>query len=112
MSDTPKQSPKPFTHKVSKKRVGVFEINENSICDAEGDILIAENYVPNYDCDCEGDFISLAPGDWHLFAAAPEMLAVLQGIHDMLIHDVSYEGRMSMRSILQAAIAKAEGRQE
>jgi hypothetical protein len=46
-----------------------------------------------------------------LIAAAPEMLNVLKGIHEMLIHDVSFEGRSSMRSILQAAIAKAEGRQ-
>jgi len=49
--------------------------------------------------------------DAQLIIAAPEMLNVLKGIHDMLIHDVSFEGRKSMRSILHRAIAKAEGRQ-
>jgi hypothetical protein len=115
MSDTPKQSPRPFTHKVSKKRVGVFEIDDNSICDAKGNIMIAENYDSHY--DCHGDFISLAPGDWHLFATAPEMLealkmlyALVQGECPSLLSDDS-GGDVRCAMMVESAIAKAEGRQ-
>ncbi len=113
MNDTPKQSPRPFTHKVSKKRVGVFEIDENSICDAKGDILIAENYVPNYHCDCEGYVISLAPGDWHLFAAAPEMLEALKALaqHVESCHCIDPSEETYAWALAKAVIAKAEGEQ-
>ncbi len=110
MNDTPKQSPRPFTHKVSKKRVGVFEIDENSICDAKGNILIAENYVPNYHCDCEGYVISLAPSDWHLFAAAPEMLEVLKKTKQVLESGQVWD-RTEGIMMIDEVVAKVEGRQ-
>jgi hypothetical protein len=109
MNDTPKQSPGPFTHKVSKKRVGVFEIDESSICDAKGDVLIAENYVSHY--DCEGDFISLAPGDWHLFTAAPEMLEVLKKTKQVLESGQVWD-RTEGIMMIDEVVAKAEGRQQ
>jgi hypothetical protein len=101
MSDTPKHTPGPL---IVRKLPYPFDrqfdiVSDYEITDGEVDL---DRYVA-----FSGYFGSHGP---NMYAAAPEMLAVLQGIHDMLIHDVSYEGRMSMRSILRAAIAKAEGR--
>jgi hypothetical protein len=110
MNDTPKQSPRPFAHKVSKRRLGKFEIDDNSISDAKGNILIAENHVSHY--DCKGDFISLATGDWHLFAAAPEMLEVLHELDECAVYWSEYDVPLGIHDRIKAAIAKAEGRQE
>jgi hypothetical protein len=107
MSDTPKHSPGPFTHKGSKKKVGKFgyEIEENSLRDSYGCLLLRETYGPSYTED-NTDRVSLAPGDWHLFAAAPEMLEALKDCRD-LIENMPVEELLMQ---VEAAIAKAEGR--
>ncbi len=115
MSDTPKHSPGPFTHKGSKEKVGEFgyEIEENSLRDSYGCLLLRETYGPSYTED-NTDRVSLAPGDWYLFAAAPEMLEalkdclwVIRGRVNAGI-DTSVDGEAIRKA--QAAIAKAEGR--
>jgi hypothetical protein len=113
MSDTPKHSPGPFTHKVSTKRFGKTVITVNTICDAHDHILISESFSSSWDCE-DGQGTDLATCDWHLFAAAPEMLEALKRI---LPSAIAYEmdnsdqfdedGRIAFA---EAAIAKAEGR--
>jgi len=113
MSDTPELSPGPFTYKASTKRFGKTETRENTICDANGYTLISEWYSSWWDAENTQE-VDLAPGDWHLFAAAPEMLEALKRILPSAIayemdNSDSYDSDGNI-AFAEAAIAKAEGR--
>jgi hypothetical protein len=107
MSDTPKHSPSPFkydTIESNDENAYTYDV----VLDANGDHLIGS-------CrEIYNDLIVFNDADWHLFAAAPEMLEALKALCDLKrdcpceIADEEYNawGRA------QAAIAKAEGRQE
>lgn len=104
MSDTPKHSPGPFELRGPDGPMSW----DKAIFDADGGELLA--YIPR-----GYDRVSLRDGDWHLFAAAPEMLQALEAI-DMALAmgyppaEVLQEGS-AIRNAMKAAIAKAEGRQ-
>ena len=112
--DTPKHSPGPFTHNVSTHPAGIIEYDENTISDADGCTLIRQ-CCGSLGHGVHGDFLALDPGDWHLFAAAPEMLEALKEcrlfIGRMPHPDFANGGTVDViyKNILQV-IAKAEGR--
>jgi hypothetical protein len=116
MSDTPERSTGPFTHKASTQRFGKTVTIENTICDAHGNTLISEWYSSWWDSENTQE-VDLAPGDWHLFAAAPEMLEALKEcrlfIGRMPHPDFVNGGTADLiyKNILHV-IAKAEGRQQ
>lgn len=121
MSDTPERSTGPFTHNVSTHPAGIIECDENTIRDADGCTLIRQWYGSLLGHGEYVDFVALAPGDWHLFAAAPEMLEALKAftrIDTAIKMDVMLYGNsrfpeewLECRKTALAAIAKAEGRQ-
>jgi len=115
MSDKPKHSPGPFTHNESIKRFGNTESRENTICDAHGNTLISEWYSSWWDSE-DTQEVDLAPGDWDLFAAAPEMLEALKQAQKVVVflnkvtpNDITFH---NLCIDIESAIAKAEGRQE
>jgi len=115
MSDAPERSTGPFTHKASKQRFGKTVTTENTICDAHGNTLISEWYSSWWDSENTQE-VDLAPGDWHLFAAAPEMLEALKACKDYIgnvahIDFVKGERVDLIYGKVLLAIAKAEGRQ-
>jgi hypothetical protein len=65
------------------------------ILDSNNDIIATDIYA------CE-------PVDMELICAAPEMLAALEPIDDML-GNLSYAYRVDMRTLARTAIAKAKG---
>jgi hypothetical protein len=107
MSDTPERSRGPFTYSVSRQRFGETVCLENTIRDADGCTLIRQWYS-SYAAGEYVEEIDLAPGDWPLFAAAPEMLNALI----MVLDDPNaLDRRPRTAEIVYSAIAKAEGRQ-
>lgn len=112
-NEVPERSRGPFTHSVSTQRFGETVCLENTIRDADGCTLIRQWYS-SYAAGEYVEEIDLAPGDWHLFAAAPEMLEAMKAI-DMALAmgyppaEVLQEGS-AIRNAMEAAIAKAEGR--
>jgi len=104
MSDTPKQSLGPFELRGSDGPMSW----DKAIFDADGNELLAY-YPTGYD-----DRISLYDADWHLFAAAPEMLDALKeavSYHANTYAEWRDEAEMEVYMRMKDAIAKAEGRQ-
>ena len=115
MSDAPERSTGPFTHKASTQRFGKTVTTENTICDAHGNTLISEWCSSWWDSENTQE-VDLAPGDWHLFAAAPEMLEALKRMLCHAVYVPEYDKWTVEMSdfVLQhnkELIAKAEGRQ-
>jgi hypothetical protein len=111
-NEAPKHSPGRFTHKVSTKRFGKTVITVNTICDAHDHILISEWFPSSWDCE-DDQGADLAPGDWHLFAAAPEMLEALKLFYDWSKNVTKYPPYWLQTTFVDKCseiIAKAEGR--
>jgi hypothetical protein len=96
---------------------GTIACDENIIRDADGCPMIKQSYgADGY--GVYGDFVALAPGDWHLFAAAPEMLDDLKFAYAIFGEFVKHPDCPEWGAIntahkrFEATIAKAEGRQE
>jgi len=102
MSDTPNRSRGPFELRGPDGPMSW----EKAIFNADGDELLAY-YKSGYD-----DRVNLYDGDWHLFAAAPEMLEVLQELDECAVYWSEYDVPLGIHDRIKAAIAKAEGRQE
>jgi len=111
MSDTPERSTGPFTHKASTQRFGKIVTTENTICDAHGNTLISEWYSSWWDSENTQE-VDLAPGDWHLFAAAPEMLEALKKARQYVYwaSAAGYADAVKMNKRIGSIIDKAEGR--
>jgi hypothetical protein len=110
MSDTPKHSPGPFTYSVSTHVAGTIACDENTIRDADGCTLIRQWYGSLGHGEY-ADFVALVPGDWHLFAAAPEMLEVLKKTKQVLESGQVWD-RTEGIMMIDEVVAKAEGRQQ
>ena len=106
MSSTSKQSPGPFE---LRENGGIFGWSK-ALIDSDGNILLVY-FRSGYD-----DIISIHDADWHLFAAAPEMLEALERMMANAIYDIEldkYTIEMSgfVANANKLVIAKAKGEQ-
>ncbi len=100
MIETTKRSRGPFGVRYTD---GPFSFDK-AIFDADGTVLISI-FRDGY------DNVSIHDGDWHLFAAAPEMLEVLQELDESAYYWSQYDVPVGIHDRIKSVIAKAEGRQ-
>jgi len=112
-NEEPERSRGPFSHNVSTHPAGIIQCDENTIRDADGCTLIRQWYGSLGHGEYV-DFVALAPGDWPLFAAAPEMLQTLKLFYDWSKNVTKYPPYWVQTTFVDKCseiIAKAEGRQ-